>query len=132
MGGSDLSFFHVGAEMVEHHAPQAIALVEVALLMGPAGVRESEMHASVRGLAEFEARRGADGIARSLAALPFDLMDVLRGDLPDESRSPRILQRPRRADATAARDVGHGPALEAVERGQGVANLGMIGGDVDR
>ena len=40
--------------MMQHHAPEAVALVEIALLVGPTGMGEGDLHAAVRRLAELE------------------------------------------------------------------------------
>src|SRR4029453_12413338 len=106
VGGRDFAFLHVGPEMMQHHAPERVALVEVALLVRPAGMGEGDLHAAVRRLAEIEGDGRAGRVARSRGALPCHLVIVLHGDLPDEGRTVRIFQRPLRADAAAAGNVG--------------------------
>jgi len=130
-GRERLSFLYIGPQPMQHHAPQAIALVEIPFLMGPTGMREGEVYTPVGRLSELEACRRADGIARPRNASPFDLIVILRGHLPREGRSAWIFQRPLRAYTAATLDFCHRPALQPFDGGQGVADLGVVGRNIN-
>src|SRR5882672_5728787 len=124
MGGSDLSLLDEGTEMMEHHAPQRIALGEVALLVWPAAVRELQMDAAIGSLAELERGGGTDRITGAADALPDDLAGVVRRDFPHEGRAAGNI-------AAATRHLGGRPSLEALKGRQGIAHLCRVRFDVD-